>query len=217
MLTFFRRLLAGDPQENNPPTCKCNMAVHFVVKKQGIYFITFACHDWLPLIARSDGYSAVYNFFNVLRGKGHVVTGYVIMPNHIHCLLYYAGTERNLNILIGNGKRFMAYDMLSRLDCRGEQKLLERLMSAVPPFAAAKGQKHCFWRDSFEVKECRTESFLLQKLHYIHNNPVRDKWSLSSSPLHYVHSSAQFYHNGRQRMFEVKDYREFLNWEHMYE
>jgi len=192
------------------------MSVHTVVEKQSIYFITFTCHQWLPLIEKSDGYSAVYTFFEVLRRKGHTVTGYVIMPNHLHLLLHYSGKEKNLNTLIGNGKRFMAYGMLKKLQERGEQQLLQRLREGVQPKDAQKGQKHCFWKDSFEVKECRTEKFLLQKLLYIHNNPVSGQWRLSATPLDYRHSSAPFYFNGRQQLFTVRDYRELLNWGNMY-
>jgi hypothetical protein len=63
------------------------MAVHTVVQKQGIYFITFTCHQWLPLIELSEGYGSVYNFFEVLKRKGHTLTGYVIMPNHLSAAL----------------------------------------------------------------------------------------------------------------------------------
>ena len=193
------------------------MPAHTVIEKQSIYFITFTCHDWLPLIERSDGYGTVYNFFKVLNQKGNTVTGYVIMPNHVHFLLHYAGKEKKLNTHIGNGKRFMAYEMLKKLQSKKEEELLHRLKAAVQPKDAEKGQKHCFWKDSFEVKECRTEKFLLQKLHYMHNNPVSGKWNLSSSPLDYLHSSAPFYFNGRQQLFAVKDYRELLDCENMYE
>jgi len=34
--------------------------------------------------------------------------------------------------------------------------------------------------------------------------------------LDYVHSSASFYFNSKQQLFEVKDYRDFLKWEEMY-
>lgn len=66
--------------------------------------------------------------------------------------------------------------------------------------------------DGFDFKECRTEKFVLQKLIYIHENPVRGKWQLSNSSLEYLHSSAPFYFNGRQQLFKVKDYRNFLVW-----
>jgi len=35
-----------------------------------------------------------------------------IMPNHMHFLLNYTGEGSSLNILIGNGKRFLAYVIL---------------------------------------------------------------------------------------------------------
>ena len=193
------------------------MSVHTVVKKQGIYFITFTCYEWLPLIEKSDGYGAVYNFFNVLQKKGHWVSGYIIMPNHIHMLLHYSGTAESLNTLISNGKRFMAYDILKKLQSKEEHVLLRILKDSVQKKDAEKGQKHNVWKDSFDVKECRTEKFLIQKLTYMHNNPVSGKWKLSSSALDYNHSSAHFYFNGRQQLFKVRDYRELLNWEQMYE
>ena len=193
------------------------MPLHTVVHKTGVYFITFTCHDWLPLIDLGDGYGAVYRFFEVFRRKGHTITGYVIMPNHLHILLHYWGEKKSLNTLIANGKRFMAYEMLKALEERGEQDALHRLAAAVPAKDKAKGQKHCFWKAAFDIKQCRTEKFVLQKLNYLHNNPVSGKWKLVGSALEYTHSSAPFYHNGRQQLFEVKDYRELLHWETMYE
>jgi len=42
------------------------MSVHTKIDKEGIYFITFTCHGWLPLIELSQGYDEVYNFFTAL-------------------------------------------------------------------------------------------------------------------------------------------------------
>lgn len=193
------------------------MSVHSVVQKSGVYFITFTCYDWLPLIDLSDGYGAVYRFLGVLKSKGHQTAAYVIMPNHLHLLLHYTGQGGSLNSLIGNGKRFMAYEMIRSLEQKGKQALLQRLQVAVPGKDRARGQKHSFWKETFDVKECRTEKFVLQKLNYLHNNPLSGKWKLADSPLDYTHSSAPFYYNGRQPLFEVVDYRELLDWEKMYE
>ncbi len=45
------------------------VSVHTPKYKEGIYFITFTCHRWLPLIDISDGYSSVYRFFEVQSGQ----------------------------------------------------------------------------------------------------------------------------------------------------
>ena len=75
----------------------------------------------------------------------------------------------------------------------------------------SRGKKHEVWIDSFDVKECRTEKFILQKLHYIHNNPCTGKWRLADSSIHYLHSSASYYISGSQGGYSVKDYRELMN------
>src|SRR5258705_12126957 len=192
------------------------MPVHTKIDKPGIYFITFTCFKWLPLIELSGGHDAVYNFFTALLKQQHTVLAYVIMPNHLHLLLHYNG-GKILNTVIGNGKRFMAYELVRLLEQKGEHNLLQKLQTAVKGKDRSRGKKHEVWIDGFDVKECRTEKFILQKLIYIHENPVSGKWKLCKTSLDYLHSSAQFYFNGKQRLFKVKDYREFVNWEEMYE
>lgn len=186
------------------------MPVHKPVSETGIYFITFTCHQWLPLLELVNGYDCVYNWFTVLRDKGHIVTGYVIMPNHIHLLLHFAGGSSSLNTVVGNGKRFMAYEIVKRLEDTNQVSLLHKLQKSVRTKDKNRGKKHEVWKDSFDVKECRTEHFILQKLYYIHNNPCSGKWKLADSPIRYQHSSALFYINGKHAVYPVKDYREFI-------
>jgi len=192
------------------------MSIHTKIDKEGIYFITFTCYDWLPLIELSNGYDTVYNFFHTLSRQNHIVLAYVIMPNHLHMLIHYSG-GKSLNSVIGNGNRFMAYEIINLLEKKGEEPILRKLKAEVKSKDRSRGKKHEVWINSFDVKECRTEKFILQKLIYIHENPVRGKWKLCDTSLDYLHSSARFYFNGKQQQFEVKDYRNFLKWEEMYE
>jgi len=37
-----------------------------------------------------------------------------IMPNHLHMLLHYTGDGFSVNTLIGNGKRFAAYEIIKK-------------------------------------------------------------------------------------------------------
>jgi len=37
----------------------------------------------------TNGYDAVYSWFDHLKSKGHYITGYVIMPNHLHVLIAF--------------------------------------------------------------------------------------------------------------------------------
>ena len=133
------------------------------------------------------------------------------MPNHIHLLLYYAGTETSLNLVIGNGKRFLAYDIVQRLTEQKEDSLLITLEQGVRSANKKRGKKHEVWIDSFDVKECRTEAFILQKLNYIHNNPCTERWKLAETSIQYIHSSASFYICGNKRYHGLRDYRDFMS------
>jgi REP element-mobilizing transposase RayT len=185
------------------------MSVHTPVGKRSVYFITFTCFNWFPLIELTSGYDLVYNFFDILKQNGNEVLGFIIMPNHVHFLLHYTNTKQSLNTIIGNGKRFIGYGIVKRLEERGASTLLSQMKEAVAAKDRERNKKHQLWQGTFDVKECRTEKFLLQKLNYIHNNPCSGKWSLCDKPYNYPHSSARFY-DGDKMGYRVKDYLDVL-------
>lgn len=186
------------------------MAVHRIITEPGIYYLTFTCHRWLSLIEITNAYALVYDWFDILKKDHHDIVGYVIMPNHTHLILHFSGACQSLNTIVGNGKRFIAYEIVERLLMLPDNSMLNLLKAGVRPKDKARGKKHEVWQDTFDVKECRTESFILEKLNYIHNNPCTGKWKLAKEPHQYSHSSALFYLNGKTGMYPVRDYREFL-------
>ena len=46
------------------------------------------------------------------------------MPNHLHALIGFSNSGKNINRIVGNGKRFMAYEIVKRLQAQGEKDLL---------------------------------------------------------------------------------------------
>jgi hypothetical protein len=72
----------------------------------------------------------------------------------------------------------MAYEIIKRLKFKEKYDLLQQLQIAVSNSDRNRGKKYEVWIKGFDVKECRTESFILQKLNYIHQNPVSGKWKL---------------------------------------
>jgi hypothetical protein len=86
-----------------------------ITEKDGVYFITFTCINWLPLFEISNAYDLVYKWFNHLKKAGNYIVGYVIMPNHVLALIALSNTGKSINTMVSNGKRFMAYDVIKRL------------------------------------------------------------------------------------------------------
>lgn len=170
---------------------------------RGTFFITFTCKDWLPIIELCKGYDVVYQWFSILKANGHYINGYVIMPNHVHVLITFVDTGQQINSIVGNGKRFMAYTLVKRLKAFNYLKLLKRLHESVELTRKKNKKLHDIWENSFDWKHCASDYFIYQKLNYIHANPCKGKWMLSSNFEEYPYSSAFFYLTGIQGLFPV--------------
>jgi REP element-mobilizing transposase RayT len=141
--------------------------------------------------------------FDKLYEKKISVFSYVIMPNHIHVILHFPKMPKSLNSVIGNAKRFMAYEIIKGLEKNNEFLLLEELQSVVSKRERAKGQRHKVFEESFDAKECPSMNFILEKIKYIHHNPVSKRWQLVSDFTEYEHSSASYYEKGIKKYHRV--------------
>jgi len=168
------------------------MAIKHTQSETGTYFCTFTCLKWLPLIEVTDLYDNIYDWMNMVN-RTHKVTGFVIMPNHVHVLLHISVDGHTVNSVLANGKRFLAYEIVKRLRDTNQGNLLNVLKANVSPEEHARKKKHRVFEPSSDIKLCYTEKFVIQKLEYIHANPIKGKWNLAESPVDYPHSSASFY------------------------
>lgn len=75
--------------------------------------------------------------------------GFVIMPNHLHVLLFPTHTGTSLNKLVGDGKRFMAYDIVNNLKKSGKNSILKILQQGVEAREKLKGKKHQVFKTVF--------------------------------------------------------------------
>ncbi len=183
------------------------MSVRLLKEEKGnIHFCTFTCYKWIPLFELTDFYSQFYQWFDFLAKSKIQIIAYSIMPNHFHGMFFLPETAPTINKVIGEGKRFMAYPLVTVLEKRNEVFILNKLKTAVTAKEKLKGIKHKVFEPSFDSKPCFTDLFIQQKLDYIHYNPV--KAGLVSCPEDYVHSSGRFYHTGSQGIYAVTDYRD---------
>lgn len=80
-----------------------------------LYFCTFTCFNWIHLFEITFLYNEIYKWFNILIQQGNAVCGFVLMPNHLHTLIYTAA-DKNINTMLANGKRLLAYEIIKRLE-----------------------------------------------------------------------------------------------------
>jgi REP element-mobilizing transposase RayT len=177
-----------------------------ISESNGVFFITFTCARWLPLFELTNGYEAVYRWFDYLRQQGHYIVGYVIMPSHVHVIIAFSETRTPITTIVGNGKRFMAYDIVKRLQQQENTGILEQLSGWVNETQRLDNKKHEVFEPSFDRKECRSIKFMQQKTDYMHQNPC--KAGMVSLPEDYEHSSAKYYYTGKQGRYPVITYME---------
>ena len=178
-----------------------------IPEKDGVYFITFTCTNWLPLFKICNGYDAVYTWFDHLKKEGHYIIGYVIMPSHAHAIIAFSNTGKSINAIVSNGKRFIAYDLVKLLKENNNDLILNELNNDLNNTEKKEGKMHGIFETSFDWKECRTEKFIQQKLDYIHWNPCKGN-KLAELPEKYIHSSAKFYLTGEQGIYPVTSFME---------
>ncbi|MCA4894186.1 MAG: hypothetical protein ING84_04175 [Cytophagales bacterium] len=108
-------------------------------------------------------------------------------------IIYLAEDKSTINTILGNGKRFLAYEIVRRLETKNREDILQILASHVTSSERKRSKRHRVFEVSSDIKPCYSDKFLLQKLEYIHANPVTGKWRLADSAEKYLHSSAAFY------------------------
>ena len=133
--------------------------------QSSLYYIIFTCYNWLPLFQLTNAYDVVYKWFNYLQTEKNIkTTAYVIMPNHLHCILFFPTADFSLNKIIANAKRFMAYEIIKKLKENNQTEILQQLQSSVTEKEKQKGQLHKVFEESFDAKSIDNKKFFYKSL-----------------------------------------------------
>ena len=127
----------------------------------GSFYLTLTIKNWYYIFDR-------YNRWDILadsliycqKNKGLRLFGFVFMVNHIHLL---AMSDDMLGF-VRDFKKFTS----KRL-----KENIEKFEPAILKLFLEEGDKYHFWQPNNMPKAVTSEKFLLQKLEYIHNNPVK--------------------------------------------
>lgn len=153
-----------------------------------IYYVTSVIYGRLPLFIRSSTIIPLIDSLNFYRYKQQFkLLGYVIMPDHVHFLVWLYG-KATISDIMRDFKKFTAV----RLIRQAEVEQREDWLAAFKQAGAETGRsQNKVWQDCFWDKIVYTEKFLRQKLNYIHRNPVRA--NLVADPAQYPYSSYRNY------------------------
>jgi putative transposase len=152
-------------------------------------FFTATILEWKHLL-KEDTFKDIIidSLLYLTREKSIVVYGFVIMPNHIH-LIWQIQDGYKREMVQNRFLKFTAQQMKFRLIDTSDTRLSQFMVNA-------KDRQYQFWERNALSIDLWSPNVFTQKLDYIHNNPLQDKWQLVQYPEDYKYSSAKFYATG---------------------
>ena len=166
--------------------------MHIFYTRQGqtaedyCYFYTQSIINFRNLLKDDDFKMIIIESLRTLVDRKLVtIYGFVIMPNHIH-LIWRMNKINGKETPSGSFTKFTAHQF--------KKKLLESNPILLETYAVNKiDRSHQFWKWDPLAVALTSEKIFLQKLLYMHDNPLKENWKLCNLPEEYKWSSAKFY------------------------
>jgi REP element-mobilizing transposase RayT len=150
------------------------------------YFLTCTIVGWLPIFSHPNTAQIILDSWRFLQENGRLqLFGYVVLENLVH----FIAKADDLAKEVGDFKSFTARKIIDWLTRRGAEAILQQLRYHR---ASHKDDREFqLWQEGYHPQQIQSDDMMLQKLEYIHNNPVRRGYV--DDPTHWRYSSARNY------------------------
>ena len=172
------------------------MRTHQPHPNQGpVFYITTVVHNRLPLFTKPAYVIPLFDSLLYYRSRYRFrLHGYVCMPDHLH-LLIWPQQPNDVDAIMRDFKGFTARRIVHQAQAEENAALLAQLCSE------SRRSEHQVWQESFWEQDVFSQSYMREKLIYLHRNPVRA--GLVQKPEEYRYSSYRTYLTGEQWLIEV--------------
>jgi REP element-mobilizing transposase RayT len=173
------------------------------IEKGEVYFWTATINGWKHLLAKDEFKEVIIDSWKYLTDRGKIdVFAFVIMPNHLHAI-WRANELNGKESPQGSFLKYTAHCFQKILRQEPRNQLLPFIVDAC-------NKKYEFWQRDPLVIPLYSRKVALQKLKYIHNNPLAEHWLLAKDPCDYKYSSAKYYELNIKNFDFLKDLWEVL-------
>ncbi|MFT4970527.1 MAG: putative transposase [Chitinophagales bacterium] len=170
---------------------------------KGIYFLSFAVVQWLDVFTKPEYAQIIIVSLKYCQTKkGLNLYAWCLMSNHLH--LICSSQHGDLSSTLRDFKSFTSKEIIKAIQSNVKESRKDWMLWLFKNAGLnnSRNTKFQFWRQDNQPKELLPDlnSFALQKLHYIHNNPVVA--GLVDYAEEYKYSSARNY-AGKHGLIEV--------------
>jgi len=170
-------------------------------KQESCYYLTLQIVYWIDIFSRSRYCDLVTDSLNYAADKkGLEIFAYVIMTNHIHLLL--RSSQEELSSTIRDFKRHTSRHITKSILTEPESRrewMLKLFKHAAGQHA--RNENYQVWTHENHPIEIFSPEFTIQRINYIHQNPVRAR--IVDVAEEYCYSSARDY-AGKTGMVKVE-------------
>ena len=146
------------------------------------HFVTLTVLHWIPVFTRPQTVEIIFDSLRFLMNDGLKVHAYVVLENHIHLVVQSTQLSKDIARL----KSYTARQLLSYLVKHRVNTILQQL--AFYKKAHKDDREYQFWQEGVHPELIQSEEMMLQKIEYIHQNPVKrgyvdvaEHWRYSSA------------------------------------
>ena len=168
-------------------------------KEGNVYFVTTTVVNFEKIFSLSSSYPSVLvkSLKFLIKEHRAVLFAYVIMPSHIHIIIYLPKGE-SISDFMRDFKKFTSTKVRVMMENDGHFELIDRLRHIIP---AGSKQSFKLWENRFDDLLIYTDKIMRIKVNYIHNNPV--KAGLVKEDIKWKYSSARNYFLGDNSIIEI--------------
>ncbi|USE37433.1 transposase [Endozoicomonas sp. SCSIO W0465] len=159
------------------------------------HFLTLTVLHWIPVFTRQNTVCILLDSLRWLVKDNFRLYAYVILENHLHLLAQSPQLDKD----IARYKSYTAKQLINYLKQRKVSTILDQLAFYKKKHKADRALQ--FWQEGVHPELIIDEAMMVQKIDYIHQNPV--KRGYVDLPVHWRYSSARNYAGQRNGLLDV--------------
>jgi putative transposase len=132
------------------------------------HFITCTILHWIPIFTRVESTDIIFQSLKYLQETDNLkLHAYVILENHLHLI----ASSNDIGKSMRKFKAHTAKEILKLLQQKNATTILEQL--AFYKKAHKIDTTYQLWQEGIQPKLIASEQMMVERINYIHNNPVK--------------------------------------------
>lgn len=168
-----------------------------------VHFITFAVIEWIDVFTRRTYADVILDSLRYcILNKDLKVHAWCIMSNHVHLIV--STPNGNLSDILRDFKKFTSKTIIDAIEANKEESRRNWMLWIFKKAGEknSRNSQYQFWRQDNHPILLESVAFTLDKLNYLHNNPVKS--GIVEKAEDYLFSSAKDYHSGGSGLLAIE-------------